>query len=278
MRIAFAENDERVEATPECRRAVCPSCRTTVIARCGEINVWHWAHESTTDCDPWHEGISDWHLAWQDQVPPDQREVVIGPHRADIRARDGTVFEVQMSPLSPEEIREREDFYGNMVWILHPSWAWVGNDGDVRLKPGYFGGRVIQQRPTFRYFRKPVIIDDADHSNLVLAYDRQVIRKKIGSVLDKLLTQGPSAIHNEVFLPVACEWVDHPVDFRLRAAAFQQHPSRTPRSAEPRAGTCRQCGGATDHPRREFCGPDCLREWHRWAAGYANTTPPATAE
>ena len=44
-------------------------------------------------------------------------EVPIGKHRADVVAMDSTVIELQHSHLSPDEIREREEFYGKMVWI-----------------------------------------------------------------------------------------------------------------------------------------------------------------
>jgi hypothetical protein len=59
-----------------------------------------------------------WHRAWKEHYSVAQREVVIGPHRADVRLQDGTVLELQHSPLSSAEIREREDFYGEMVWVL----------------------------------------------------------------------------------------------------------------------------------------------------------------
>ena len=50
---------ERVRATPGgC--ATCPMCGGKVIAKCGDIMSWHWAHEAS-DCDTWSEGESDWH-------------------------------------------------------------------------------------------------------------------------------------------------------------------------------------------------------------------------
>ena len=52
---------------------------------------------------------------------PECREVTAGPHRADIMSRSGLVIELQHSPIAPSEIREREAFYGNMVWVLDGS-------------------------------------------------------------------------------------------------------------------------------------------------------------
>jgi competence protein CoiA len=110
-------SDDRVQATPG-SRAACPGCNARVIAKCGEINIWHWAHEAGKDCDPWSEGESSWHLDWKAKATPSRCEVTIGPHRADIVNRSGTVIEFQHSPLTQDQVREREEFYGDMVWLV----------------------------------------------------------------------------------------------------------------------------------------------------------------
>ena len=99
-------------------RSACPCCYGLLIAKCGSINIWHWAHESLTDCDHWSEGISEWHLAWQLLVKESCREVVIGEHRADIRLRTGQIIELQHSSISADEVEERELFYERMIWIF----------------------------------------------------------------------------------------------------------------------------------------------------------------
>lgn len=106
----------RVEAWPKAS-AVCPLCRRVVRARCGEVVAWYWAHEQGASCDTWAESETPWHLWWKLRAEPDQREVVMGEHRADIRTPSG-VIELQHSPIAPEEIREREAFYGRMIWLL----------------------------------------------------------------------------------------------------------------------------------------------------------------
>lgn len=110
----------RKEATPGAR-SICPCCSAPVKAKCGAIVVHHWAHDRSRDCDPWYDtGAHGWHLDWQRQHPDDQCEVVIGNHRADLLI-DGMVVEFQHSPLSPAQIREREEFYlrevGDMLWV-----------------------------------------------------------------------------------------------------------------------------------------------------------------
>jgi hypothetical protein len=121
MLARITRDGDRAEARPGAR-AWCPQCDQTVIAKCGELVVWHWAHESVTDCDPWAEHESAWHLAWKARVAPEHREVVMGPHRADIALPNGRVIELQHSSLSPEDVRTREAFYGpGLIWVIDAS-------------------------------------------------------------------------------------------------------------------------------------------------------------
>lgn len=96
----------------------CPSCNATVVSKCGPLVVHHWAHKAGADCDSWSEPIGPWHLEWQSQVKPDFVEVVVGPHRADLIGKGDCVIELQHSPIPKDDIRAREDFYGNMVWVF----------------------------------------------------------------------------------------------------------------------------------------------------------------
>ena len=104
----------------------CPSCAEPVIAKCGRIVAWHWAHRAG-DCDPWSEPESQWHLGWKAAAA--RTEVVISRaghiHRADIITPTGWVVELQSSFLPVDEIAEREAFYGRrMVWLYNASrWA-----------------------------------------------------------------------------------------------------------------------------------------------------------
>ena len=61
----------------------CPACLGDVIAKCGPINAWHWAHKQA-DCDTWAEPFTQWHADWQEMFPPESCEIPIGRHRADV--------------------------------------------------------------------------------------------------------------------------------------------------------------------------------------------------
>lgn len=116
MFYAIDPEQRRIEPTPKAN-ALCPSCKTDVRAKCGKVVTWHWAHVER-ECDHFSEPMTAWHKAWQETVPENCREVVIGPHRADILSPLGVVVELQHSSISVDEIREREEFYGQMVWVF----------------------------------------------------------------------------------------------------------------------------------------------------------------
>ncbi len=122
MQLALSEDGERINPERN-KHARCPGCRAPVLSKCGDINIWHWAHVSGTDCDPWYEPETLWHLKWKNQFEEPCREVVMGVHRANIRATRyilavPCVIELQHSPIEFAEIIERENFYGRMVWLL----------------------------------------------------------------------------------------------------------------------------------------------------------------
>ena len=107
---------EKQLAQPKAR-GLCPVCGGEVIAKCGKIVSWHWAHKKC-DCDPWYEPESEWHIQWKQQFPKEWQEVVIGNHRADVKTPSG-VIELQNSSLTSSEIEEREVFYGRMIWVVN---------------------------------------------------------------------------------------------------------------------------------------------------------------
>jgi hypothetical protein len=83
----------------------------------------HWAHVTKHSCDPWWENETPWHRQWKHLFPVEWLEVVhmssTGEiHRADIKTPNGVVIEVQHSAMSDAERISREQFYGNLVWVI----------------------------------------------------------------------------------------------------------------------------------------------------------------
>lgn len=139
MEFADTEEGEHVRATQKGQRGTCPLCKKPVRAKVGAIIAHHWAHESCEDCDSWSEGEGLWHRGWKEMVRPEARERTLRRegheeyHRADIVGNRGIVVELQHSPISLEEIQEREAFYGRMVWLFDVTHLPVeeGRDDDA---------------------------------------------------------------------------------------------------------------------------------------------------
>ncbi len=121
MRFALV-NGQKIEPQPKLRGS-CPSCQGEMIARCGKVKVWHWAHKGKPPCDPWWETETEWHRAWKDNFPKEWQEIYLvnkadgTKHIADVRTDKGLVVEFQHSYLNPEEREIREQFYRKMVWV-----------------------------------------------------------------------------------------------------------------------------------------------------------------
>jgi len=122
MKFALVNNEkcEAIQGT----KGICPVCFASVIAKCGDIKIHHWAHKSIKTCDTWWEQETEWHRQWKDRFPKEYQEVVLfdeqtrEKHIADIKTHDGVVFEFQHSHITSQERESREFFYKNMVWVV----------------------------------------------------------------------------------------------------------------------------------------------------------------
>lgn len=105
----------------------CPGCDSPLIIKAVNSDIaTHFAHKKGAHClDNWVYDMSEWHRAWQDKFPEDCREVVLEnngfKHRADVLINN-TVIEFQHSPITHEEILERNNFYLScgyrVVWVF----------------------------------------------------------------------------------------------------------------------------------------------------------------
>jgi len=121
MKYAFVDG-QRQEAQLG-RPGVCPVCNSPVVAKCGDVRIYHWAHRGRRDCDPWWENETEWHLNWKNKFPSDWQEFPYTAengekHRADIKTDQGWVLEFQHSKINPDERKAREAFYQKMVWVV----------------------------------------------------------------------------------------------------------------------------------------------------------------
>lgn len=129
---------QRHEAQPNLS-GECPACESPVVAKCGEVRIWHWAHKGRRLCDPWWENETEWHRAWKNLFPVEWQEIVHPAengerHIADVKTGDGWVLEFQHSPIRPDERRSRDAFYPKLIWVVDGTrrkrdraqliWAW----------------------------------------------------------------------------------------------------------------------------------------------------------
>lgn len=157
---ASTGQEERAEPFPG-GTACCPLCGGAVRARCGQVNAWHWAHVSGGECDAWAEPETEWHCAYKRTVPPAQREVTMGAHRADLVSHDGFVVELQHSSLPVEDIQAREKHYGKMLWLFDAREAYYRRRLLLRARPGtdYVTFRWKQPRRSVAFCEKRVLLD-----------------------------------------------------------------------------------------------------------------------
>jgi hypothetical protein len=118
MLIAVVDNNKRSKVQIRGQRGYCPKCESEVIAKCGKINIWHWAHKVKQECN-WYSSESDWHREWKSLFPQEKIEVYLKHNRADAIDKTNRIWEFQNSYLSGDEIQERENAYECLVWIWH---------------------------------------------------------------------------------------------------------------------------------------------------------------
>lgn len=153
MQWAIDPCGEKIEATKGVA-AICPLCREPVIAKCGRIVVHHWAHR-INECDPWYEPETDWHRSFKYLFASDEVEVTVGNHRADIHV-NGLTIELQNSPISPDEIEERERHYHKMIWLVNAE-SWAEKIFLLRVKgDNLFRFRWKNMRKAWAFAKRPV--------------------------------------------------------------------------------------------------------------------------
>ena len=143
MFIALDENKNRIDIqkADKSHKYFCPICgeELSVKAKDSLAVKPHFAHKRGTEClDTWKHDMSEWHYNWQCMFSEDYREVVVEKngtkHRADVLI-NGVVIEFQHSPITAQEIMERNAFYLDcgyqVIWVFDAQnkiKSWHGGD------------------------------------------------------------------------------------------------------------------------------------------------------
>ena len=194
-------NGERKKAVANLKGALCPVCDAEVIAKCGDKNIHHWAHKSNKECPHWWENETQWHRDWKNQFPDDWQEIehtskTGEKHIADVKTPNDLVVEFQHSPIKPEEILARNNFYENIVWVvdgkrrktdekrfeevLNPaSGAWKFWDNSSLLRDW-----SSIQKPVFFDFGKPKLYGILDDWIIIYEKKNFILEVKEGLIND----------------------------------------------------------------------------------------------
>jgi len=139
---ALVGEDMTLASKDGVREGTCADCGHAMIAKTGDVMVWHWAHRAANpDCPAAHEG--PWHLLWKYLAAPGTQERKVGDRRADVLAPGGFAVEFQASPLSRSEVWDRElDWKLKLVWIFDADDAFDSGRLRVRRSAGQDADRL----------------------------------------------------------------------------------------------------------------------------------------
>src|SRR3990167_972111 len=112
----------KIQASPK-EVGHCPQCKELMTPKCGEINIWHWAHQPGSVCPAARYGMTEWHLKWQQRFKPEEIEILVTfggiTHIADVivnnpgssSEKHKLVMEFQRQAMPVEVMEEREMFW-----------------------------------------------------------------------------------------------------------------------------------------------------------------------
>lgn len=167
MRFAFYKN-RKSEPEFSGQKGVCLDCGLCVVAKCGKINQWHWAHfVNNLDGKRCHyleysQNESQWHLDWKYEFPEKYNEVKIVKNGitkiADIYC-NGKVVEFQKSDISEDEVCLRENHYEKLIWVVN---GMERGSFIKKNKQNYYTYSWINRPKFFDNMTKPIFVDLGD--------------------------------------------------------------------------------------------------------------------
>lgn len=144
-----------------------------LIAKRGEQLAHHFAYYSKDQAgilnDPWYQSKriggskGDWHTEWQELSDPEYVEVIKQKedvkHIADMISKNDKVIELQHSPISQQEINEREEFYDDMFWVIDATNAEHFVAGSGRLQNVMYNFYAVKMEDWWGYTTKTIYLD-----------------------------------------------------------------------------------------------------------------------
>ena len=140
------------------------TAEATIVINTASIsaNTTNVAKKANFECDVFKEPETKWHFDWKDNFPKEIQEVIVKNHRADIRTKEGLVIELQNSSISSQQIRERENFYSNMIWILNGNTIAKNLKIGIKLREFNYKIRIFNWKwfhKSWLSAKKPIFVD-----------------------------------------------------------------------------------------------------------------------
>ena len=169
----FDKNREKAEKG---EIGICPLCDSELVAKCGDINIHHWAHKIKSDCPYTGEGETRWHLEWKENFNIDDTEIVLIKNEVK-KISDLTLniegvdnfYEFQNSPIDNNEINLRNKHYGNLIWIFNC---------EEQFKKDFIfyvdHKKVYSELIMWKHAKKYTIIED-DNFNYILDFGNDLL-------------------------------------------------------------------------------------------------------
>ncbi|MFI1772756.1 hypothetical protein [Thalassobellus citreus] len=124
MIYALNKENKRIRANSLGEIGVCQFCKSSLITTKNINSLFYWHHQSAyTNCDKWYNSICEWHNEWVSNFPIEWQEIIIKKdqrkHIADIKLPNEVVLMLQNSKITSEKIKEKEDFFVNLIWVFN---------------------------------------------------------------------------------------------------------------------------------------------------------------
>ncbi len=144
--------------------------------RKGDKVAHHFYHAKTAEGNKCTRisGKSKFHRQWQEFVPDGNKEIRMAHGErtkiADIKTDDDLVIEIQHSNIEKETIKEREEFYDNMIWIF-----------ELNKKPPITNTGFFKRSECDKYYHcnKPVYLDTGEKMLQLYFFEKCYIYKGI---------------------------------------------------------------------------------------------------
>lgn len=156
MLYAIDQNGQAIRPSAHKEQATDPYSGGIVHGVFGEgLNYWRLIED---EYDAWALPDSTWNLKWKMKFPKELVEISIQgdqeKHVGDVRTNTGTVLKFQGRNLTEDQIKQREAFFGQMVWVFRAEkWDIELNFNPTRFRDTEGRDRQLPKNDAFEWVK-----------------------------------------------------------------------------------------------------------------------------